>query len=49
MAEGVVVSIHLALGATEPMRGVTEARAVERGRASGSGGGPYLKNFSSRP
>ena len=28
MAEGIVVSIHLASGATEPMRGVTEARAV---------------------
>lgn len=28
MAEGIVVSIHLASGATEPMRGVAEARAV---------------------
>jgi hypothetical protein len=28
MAEGIVVSIHLASGATEPMRGVDEARAV---------------------
>ncbi len=28
MAEGIVVSIHLASGATEPMRGVADARAV---------------------
>jgi hypothetical protein len=28
MAGGIVVSIRPALGATEPMRGVTEARAV---------------------
>lgn len=28
MAEGVVVSIHLASGATEPRRGVAEASAV---------------------
>jgi hypothetical protein len=28
MAEGIVVSRHLALGATGPMRGVAEARAV---------------------
>jgi hypothetical protein len=28
MVEGLVVSIHLASGKTEPMRGVAEARAV---------------------
>ena len=49
MAEGIVVSISLAFGATEPMRGITEARAAPRGRASGPGGGPYPRNFSSRP